>query len=158
MKKLFFLTLTAFTLFSCNSGANNVIVDEHAGHNHEAEEAPIANAEVIPLNNGAKWKADKATSQNVAELKTIAETFKLKVTPDLKDYQELNGEFARALNKMIQQCTMSGPDHDALHVWLEPVLKDNAKLKESSDVTASHDIFLSIDKRINNYQNYFEQL
>ena len=158
MKKLFFLALTAFTLFSCNSGANNVIVDEHAGHNHETEEAPVANAEVIPMNNGAKWKADKATTKNVAELKTIAETFKLKVTPELKDYQELNGEFGRALNKMIQQCTMSGPDHDALHVWLEPVLKDNAKLKESSDVAASHDIFLSIDKRINNYPNYFEQL
>ncbi len=155
MKKLFFLVFISFTFFSCNTHTDNVIVDEHAGHNHEAEEAPVADVE-IPLNNGAKWTADNATNTNVTEMKTIADKFKSKNNPELKDYQELNGEFARALNKMIQQCTMKGPDHDALHVWLEPLLQDNAKLKESGDVAASQKIFLSIDNRINNYQNYFE--
>lgn len=148
--------LTSLFFLACNQTEKKTF-DEHADHGHEAELAQQeSSTESLTLNNGVKWKADQVTNTNVSELKTIADNFKAKPNPTTEDYQALNGEFGRGLNKMIQQCTMEGPDHDMLHKWLEPVLKENAQLKELSSAADSKKVFDSIDKRLNDYQNYFE--
>jgi hypothetical protein len=51
---------------------------------------------------------------------------------------------------------MTGPDHEALHHWLEPILEKNKELKNISDTTNASKIFVSIDQRIDDYPNYFE--
>ena len=50
---------------------------------------------------------------------------------------------------------MSGPDHEALHHWLEPVLKETNQLKSVTDTTA-RTTFDSIDKQLDIYHNYFK--
>ena len=156
MKKYLFILSAAF-LFACNQGIKPANLDAHADHDHSEEVAQDSEqSEKLTLNNGAKWKADNATNANVAELKKIADDFKTIQTPTTEDYQALNGNMGRGLNKMIQDCKMEGPDHDALHLWLEPVLKQNAQLKELISSTESKRIFDSLDTRINIYTNYFE--
>ena len=51
---------------------------------------------------------------------------------------------------------MSGPDHDALHQWLEPVLSETNQLKNVTDTAVAAKTFKSIDTRIDDYHNYFE--
>ena len=156
MKNFFFILLIGF-LFSCNDGTKPPAFDAHGGRDHSEEAAqPTAKSEELALNNGAKWKSDDATNANVAELKKIANDFKTNPNPSSEDYQALNGNMGRGLNKMIQECKMEGPDHDALHIWLEPVLRENAQLKELTSASESKRVFDSLDNRLTIYNNYFE--
>lgn len=154
MRNFLLLFFASILFTSCGDLTGNTLPDEHAGHNHD--EAPIIPEDTIPLNEGKKWTADEATNRNVKELIAITEKFKTIENPNEPDYKSLNAELARGLNKMIQQCTMKGPDHDALHIWLEPLLQDNVNLKEAANLKESDKIFTSIEKRLYNYQNYFD--
>jgi hypothetical protein len=149
MKRIIFGLLFSSFLFGCNQNS------EEADH-HAHEDTSGVQQTQLTLNNGAKWKADSITNQNVVILKTIADNFKIKPFPSSNDYQTLSGDLSNALNQMIQQCKMTGPDHEALHHWLEPVLEKNKELKNTSDTANAKRIFVSIDQRIDDYPNYFE--
>jgi hypothetical protein len=149
MKKTVFLFLSAAFLFACNQSSDKKKVDEHADHSH-------AETTALTLNNGAKWKADSITNNNVVGLKTIADNFRIKPFPTANDYQVFGADLSNGLNKMIQECKMSGPDHEALHHWLEPVLSETNQLKNVTDTAVAAKTFKSIDKRIDDYYNYFE--
>lgn len=148
MKK-YLLILSGILIFACNQSSNKTNTDEKAIHK-------VDTSNELTLNNGAKWKADSITNQNVINLKTIADNFRIKPFPSANDYQILSGDLSNALSQMIQQCKMSGPDHDALHHWLEPILEENKQLKNISDTTDAKKVFKSIDTRIDDYHNYFE--
>lgn len=147
MKKTFLLLSFALLLFGCNSTSNKT--GEHAEHSH-GETAELA------LNNGAKWKADVTTNNNVLEIKTAADSFRTKPSPSISDYQLLSGHLKDGLDKMIKECKMSGPDHDALHQWLSPLLKETNELKNVTDTAAAGLVFKSINKQIDGYYHYFE--
>lgn len=160
MKRFFFILLSVSFLLACNQGANTPVAEEHQGHDHDttvAGEAHGHEATGVPaLNNGAKWKSDLNTNKNVEELKAIAVTFKEKQNPVVADYHEVANKLGEGLNKMINECKMKGPDHDALHVWLEPLLKENKELKTVTEAALGSATFKSIDSRLDAYQNYFE--
>ena len=151
MKKLFYLFAASIILFACNQGSNKTESDEHATH-----EATTPNDTALSLNNGAKWKADSVTNHNVVNLKNIADMFRIEPFPSLTNYQVLGGDLNTGLNKMIKECKMSGPDHDMLHKWLEPVITETNQLKSVTDTAQGRKIFRSIDARIDNYRNFFE--
>lgn len=140
--------LIAGVLISCNS--STPAVHEEAHHEHGVA------ATTLTLNNGQKWKADAATNNNVASLKNAAEIFSSNSTPAINNYQALGNELGEGLNKMIRECKMSGPDHDALHLWLEPVIQESNELKKISDTTRAREIFYSLKERIEAYQKFFE--
>ncbi len=145
-----YLLVSSFILFACNQETNKTESDDHAGHEHAVVDTQFA------LNNGAKWKADSITNHNVVNLKTIADNFRIKQFPSANDYQLVGNDLNIGVNKLIQDCKMSGPDHDALHKWLEPVLKESNQLKTIADTTVARTTFKSLDERIDAYHNYFE--
>jgi len=136
-------------LFACNQTPDKSKDDKHVNHD-------IKQTTELALNNDAKWKADSVTNHNVANLRSIADNFKLKSTPSVSKYQKLSADLNTGLNKMIKECKMIGADHDALHLWLQPILKENTELKNNTDTEIAGTIFKSIDKRLDNYNNYFE--
>jgi hypothetical protein len=150
MKKIYFLALASAILFACNQSAQKPAGEDHASH----EEAVVDTQ--LSLNNGIKWKADSITNHNVVYLKTIADNFRIKPFPSVNDYQLLGTDLNNGVNKMIQECKMTGPDHDALHKWLEPVIKETNQLKTVTDTSVAKNTFISIDKRIDAYHNFFE--
>lgn len=149
MKKSLFLLLCTSLLFACNELPDKSKDDKKVIHesNQTTE---------LALNNGTKWKADSVTNHNVANLRSIADNFKLKSTPSPSNYQKLSADLNTGLNKMIKECKMTGADHDALHMWLQPILEEKAELKNNTDTEIAGTIFKSIDKRLDNYNNYFE--
>jgi hypothetical protein len=149
MKRIILGLLFSSFLFACNQNS------EEADHHANEDTAGVQQTQ-LALNNGTKWKADSITNQNVVILKTIADNFKIKPFPSSNDYQVLSGDLSNALSQMIQQCKMTGPDHEALHHWLEPILQKNKELKNISDTANARRIFVSIDQRIDDYPNYFE--
>lgn len=148
MKKIFLLYLS-FTILlpACNHTSREA--EEHADHVH-------SEISELGLNNGAKWKSDASTNENVQNLKTIADNFQKKPSPSINDYQLLSADLKNGLDKMIKECKMSGPDHDALHKWLHPFLQENDELKNVKDTVSGRSAFISINKQLDNYYNYFE--
>ena len=147
MRKTFQLLSFSLLLLACNSSINKT--EEHAEHSH-SETTNLA------LNNGAKWKADAITNNNVLDIKAIANNFKIKPSPSVSDYRLLSSDLKNGVDKMIKECKMTGPDHEALHQWLNPVLKNINELKSVSDTTGGSFIFKSLDKQLDDYHHYFE--
>lgn len=152
MKRLiYYLVIISVGFFACNQNSNKNKADEHATEEHAA-----VTDTALSLNQGAKWKADSITNNNVIDLKTVAENFKIKPFPSVGDYQLLGKDLSGGVDKMIQECKMKGPDHEALHKWLEPVLEGAHQLKSVADTIVARKTFQSVDKRIDEYYNYFE--
>lgn len=149
MKKILFAWVVMFFIFACNQNASKT-------EEHEHTENVAASDSSLRLNNGAKWKSDSTTEQNVANLKSITDNFKLKSSPSVNDYHSLSNDIGNGFNQLVQQCKMTGPDHEQLHHWLEPLLEKNKELKSVSDDATAKKIFDSIDNRIAQYRNYFE--
>ena len=151
MKSNYFLTLLLvpallFILPSCQSSNTDkeTVVEHHHGDT------------TLALNNGAKWKVDTITSHNVVDLKTMANMFAIDPFPPLATYQTFGNEMTSGVNTMLQQCKMTGDDHDALHRWLEPIMRQSNQLKSVSDTAQARSLFDSIKTRVDVFPEYFE--
>lgn len=151
MKRILMLLLCLSSLLACNHDEPNKEKGDTTEHNHQHSEAPM-----LTLNNGAKWNSDESTNKNVSELETIIHRWHGNTNKVLPDYQTAGNELQAGLDKMIRECRMKGPDHDALHLWLEPLLKNVRDLKKASREKEAAAVFHQIDERIKNYHQYFE--
>lgn len=149
MNKTIVILMLAGSLWACNTGAASDPETQEQVHEHEHT------AELV-LNNGEKWKADAATNENVADLQNMVQQFYAGQHTNLPDYQVLNRDLQKGLDKMIRECKMQGPDHDALHLWLEPLLKDVNELKDAGDIATAEKLFHAIDEKLRAYTGYFE--
>ena len=169
MKKILLPLYTAAIFFGCNSQNTTMSVEDQSDHEHAAavhdsvnhkHELPAGEVTLstgMPqLNNGAKWKGDAPTNENVANLKSIIDNFKTKENPEVKDYQVFQASFTEGIGKMVKECKMQGPDHDALHVWLEPLMKDNKEMKDLNSKESMAGAFRIISQRVDLYPQYFE--
>lgn len=147
MKQIIIAAFTTVFLMACNSQGGNEKEATTAGHKDHGEHTTG-----LALNDGAKWKADSATNNNVAVLKTIVARVK---TGD-PGYKQTADELQQGLNKMIAECKMKGPDHDALHKWLEPLIEKIKVLKNETAVEKADTIFKEIEEHINLFTQYFE--
>ena len=107
----------------------------------------------IVMNNGEKWEADKTTKEGVQQLQN---TINSQSASTLEEYHQLADQLNEQKNFLVKNCTMVGPSHDNLHVWLHPLIeKINALLKTESIEDAAK-ITNSIEKNINAYSEYFK--
>lgn len=101
----------------------------------EKQESKVANESIetvatVPMNNGIKWKADEATKKNVAAMvQIVADT----TYADASKRKLLYTNLQTKIDALVKECSMKGAEHDALHVWLEKVLKDLKEVKENDD-------------------------
>ncbi len=157
MSKLATLLMMSAFLLACNSQQQ----ESHEDHQKVQDSVPAAAQAQEPasdntglvLNNGAKWKADAATSKNVALLKGAISG----ATPqDQTGYLQAAEKLQEGLNKMVKECAMKGPDHEALHQWLVPLMGQVKALKNAATVEQSAKIFQEISQQISLYSTYFE--
>ena len=129
MNKTFLLILGLFLMASCNERTANKEADQkesvtsdtttkekETSAEHEHNEATLM------LNNGKKWKMDDSTRLNIAALNNILSGGEEK-TYVLKSVRAQT-------DKLVRECRMQGPDHDALHLWLTGFL-DHLKEAEA---------------------------
>ena len=150
MKRILLILLITNLLLACNAESDNehkMVTDSVV---HEHTEA----ASVLVLNNGNKWKADSVTVTNAETLQAIIASANPK---NLEDYSKISTDINEGLNKMIKQCTMKGADHDALHLWLEPLMKKVKELGESSTVDKAISILHELETQVNLFPQYFEK-
>jgi hypothetical protein len=150
---LFIIILTGALLACTNmlNAKNTPIINPFASrHQHETS------SEKLVLNNGAKWKVDHTTNNNVNNIKQILKRFDNGTDRSLKAYKKAGDHLQNGLTKMIKECRMQGPDHLALHKWLEPLMAQVVKLKQAStNAAAAHSINF-IQLQLSHYNQFFE--
>jgi uncharacterized lipoprotein len=139
------LMLLAITLAACSEKP-----DTEQRRNKDTKEQNHSGT-FVPMNNGSKWKADRATKQNVAEMAQIVNN---NIYADAAKRKQLYVDLQTRIDTLIKQCTMQGPEHDALHVWLEKVLKDMKKLKTNDNEYS--EAYASLKKDIVDFNRLFE--
>ena len=142
MKKLSILLTVAIA--ACTSQEKT----EHKGNNPNEQEDTAA---AVPLNNGSKWKADEATKENVAKIVLLVND---NTYADATKRSQLYAHLQTKIDTLVKQCNMQGAEHDALHVWLEKVLKDMKDLKEEDDEHTN--AYATLKKDIENFYAIFE--
>jgi hypothetical protein len=146
--------LTNF-ICACNNhrnSENKEAIDSTETNRHQ----PEIISEKLALNNSAKWKADSTTNNSVKNLLAIIEVFSSGADKSLTGYKKAADDLQQGLDKMISECKMQGPDHDALHKWLEPLIGQVATLKQASTEVGADKLFEAIHAHVNLYTQYFE--
>lgn len=115
--------------------------DEHAaahvhgegGHEHHTHDAAAADLENLVLNDGKKWPMDGHTRDVIGEMhKTVAEV----AIASAADGRRAGEVLDEQLKTLIRGCTMQGPAHDNLHVFLGAFMPEvNALASAESDST-----------------------
>ena len=136
MKHIIF-TLSLLALVSCKDSKKQDAKKETIEHsddtqNNQQNQEPsgiYANAWIseIQNDNGTKWQADKPTNEGVQQLQNTINT---QTASTLEDYLKLAKQLNDEKNLVVKNCTMEGPSHDNLHIWLHPLIeKIDALLK-----------------------------
>lgn len=157
MKNLFIAgIISGFVLFSmsCHQQEHHNDADRAGAHDHHAATTADNN---LTLNNGAKWVVDDVTADNYDGMKTMTDMFAVAPSPSLSNYQIYGKDMSNALNKMIKECKMQGPDHDALHLWMEPLTGQINELRSISDSAAAKKVFDSVRTRVDAFGDYFTE-
>lgn len=147
-KKLIIVVISVALWSACNQRSDKSGLKD----NTNIQETKTA----LTLNSKVKWQADSGTNHHVADLQTIASRFKIQPTPSVEEYHILGNDLGNSLNKMIRDCKMTGPDHEALHKWIGPLFNEISQLKNITDTTAARKTFNLIDRQLGDYHNYFK--
>ena len=143
MKKLLIILTVAIS--ACTS---QVKTDKQDNKNSNEQDHTSTE---LRLNNGNKWKADEATKRNVSAMVHVVNNSSY---AEAANRRELSVEMQSKVDSLINQCKMKGADHDALHVWLERVLKDLKELKEGDvEYSKAH---AALKKDIESFYAFFE--
>jgi hypothetical protein len=106
------------------------------------------------LNDGNKWQMDEHTRNAIKNLDSL-----LKSQQPVKSIEEsklLGKKLDEELILLIRGCTMEGPAHDQLHVFLGyfyPMVQD---LKKETEVESSKKILAKMENLFVEYHKYFE--
>ncbi|MCB0345368.1 MAG: hypothetical protein KDD66_09620 [Bdellovibrionales bacterium] len=121
-----------------------------------AEQKHHSGQQSLELNQGKKWKADVHTMKSAEKMKKAADNF-AKANGDLKlsDYHAQAGRQKEILDQLIQGCTMSGPAHDQLHVWIVELLPNLKKLESAKNIEAAKESFHHLNSSIHEFGRYF---
>ena len=129
-------------------------VQTEAVHGHSTiEEAPAVE---LALNKGSKWQSDKSTWVHAANLNALVETFQKKENADLETYQVFAAAMQEELGGLVKDCKMKGAEHEALHLWLEPIMKDVNDLKKAGTAEEGKHISENLTANVQKFSQYFE--
>ncbi len=137
--------------------------DDHAsGHDAQGADHAAQGADhethsyglQLQLNDGQKWPVDDHTrlsAQKLAELMAGSEPLQ-----SVDDARALADKLNEELKSLIQGCTMTGPAHDQLHLFLAALLPKVEELKTQTEIEPLQDIRTNIDSLIVAYEQHFE--
>lgn len=164
-KTILSLAILSALLISCNETKhkheNTDTVETTEGvHEHEMEEMAaethaMDNAWVneIKLDNGNKWEANLETNEGVDKMLNLVKTSDPKT---VEDYHALASKLNEEKNYVVKKCTMEGPSHDNLHVFLHPLIEKIEALGKVSSTDEGAEVTANIQENLEGYYDYFQ--
>lgn len=142
MNKILLLLTSLFFAACVNTSQEKAENKEE--HQHET-------GSEIQLNNGAKWKADSITKVNVAAISQVVNDSSYR---NANNKVQFSNQVQAKLDTLVNQCKMTGPDHEALHAWLKQVLHDLKEIKEDEGKYEKN--YAALKKDVESFYDYFE--
>lgn len=130
---------------------HEIEADHHGDHHGMAINNDWVNE--IELDNGSKWNANIETTQGV---ETMLQDIKSSNPSSVADYHQLASKLNDEKNTVIKECTMVGPSHDNLHVFLHPLIDKIDALGKVTSVEEGSEITASIRENLDAYYDYFK--
>lgn len=132
-------------------------MDEHAMEHSEIMEnlsAVLSNSwtNEIETDTGAKWEANAETTEGVENMLTLINETE---TNTLEAYHTLGSKLNDEKNYIIKECTMEGPSHDNLHVFLHPLIDKVDALQKTKSIPEAEKIVDSMEVNLQKYYDYF---
>ncbi len=166
MKKTI-LTATILSVLMLGCKDNNTknetseTTQEVQNHNEEITNASDDEAVVynnawvseIELDNGDKWQANLETNEGVEKMLELVESSEPKT---VDDYHNLAAKLNETKNFVVKKCTMEGPSHDNLHVFLHPLIEKIAALGKVSSTEEGAKVTAHIKENLEAYYDYFK--
>lgn len=106
----------------------------------------------ITLDQGAKWAANAETTSGVAQMIALIGSTQ---TDGLEDYHRLGNGLNEIKNYIVKECTMTGPSHDNLHVWLYPLVDKIGRLQKVETVESGKALTHEIKGHLDKYHEFF---
>lgn len=155
--KIVLTGLILVSLLACTSENkidSNIAVQAEQEHGHLSEGEDRENG--LALNKGSKWQTDKSTWDHAASLNALVEAFNKKEHADIESYRVFGAAMQGELGALVKDCKMKGADHDALHLWLEPVMKDVNELNKAGTADEGSNIVETLTVDVEKFKLYFE--
>lgn len=119
---------------------------------HDSPARPLSKHEATPeatlsLNEGKKWQVDEHTRKSVLQMKRLVEN----TAPD-----ELGKSMAGEISNLFKGCTMQGPAHDQLHLFLTDLLGNVNGLYSSTTPDERSVEIRAIRKSLKRFDSFFE--
>lgn len=131
--------------------------DEHAEHNTSADEelAVLDNSwtKEIVKDSGKRWNANPETNEGVENMLQLIKETK---TETLEEYHQLAAELNEQKNYVVKECTMEGPSHDNLHVFLHPLIDKINALLVVEDLQEAQTLKENTKQNLEKYYDYFK--
>ncbi|MHC2993227.1 hypothetical protein OB13_17175 [Pontibacter sp. HJ8] len=113
-------------------------------------------AKVLALNGDARWQSDELTTRHVGQLQAMLKEFEAQPeNSSAAAYQDLGNSMQTELQQLFRDCTMKGPAHEMLHVYLVPLM-DDVKYMVGKDEASAEAALDRISAQLNRYSTYFE--
>ena len=146
---MFFLVLV---LVGCNS--NNTKKTTKSNDSVEMNHGmPMNWRNEIMLDGERKWMANSETTHGVNDmLQRISEDQSVSVDA----YRSLASDLNKFKNTIVEKCTMEGPSHDNLHIWLYPLMDELKNLSEVQTTEQGEEITMHIKDHLQAYFTYFQ--
>ncbi len=131
--------------------------EHEAGHESHAPEPNIESqgSELqLTLNDGEKWQVDEHTRASAARLAETAGG--AEPISSVEDARALGEALDTELDLLVQKCTMTGPAHDQLHVFLVALFPKVAALEEKTEVADLQRTREEIGSLLEAYGAHFE--
>lgn len=106
----------------------------------------------IQLNNGQQWQANTETTEGILKMTELIEKSK---PSNPEDFRRLGNELNEEKNLVIKRCTMKGPSHDNLHIFLQPLIGKIGELQVVETTEKGQQLLTEIMKHLEAYHSYF---
>lgn len=109
---------------------------------------------VLKLDNGKKWRVDEHTRRSAGQMtRLVDDTVPIETVADAR---ALAAALEEGLQSLIQGCTMQGPAHDQLHVFLAALFPRVAELKNKADPAELRAAQLQVGSLFDAYALHFD--
>lgn len=107
----------------------------------------------IQLDRGSKWLANAETTLGVSKMLNTMTDFNGRT---VSEYRALGDKLNDLKNTVVKECTMTGPAHDNLHVWIHPLIEKIEALQNIDSEASGIHMVQDIEQHLNDYYDFFE--
>ena len=154
LRTLSTVLLFAFALAAAGCAGDHADHADHAAAPAEVHTDHAAHAApALALDDGAKWSMDEHTRTSSAALRThLGEA-----TPEsVSALTALGATLQGDIDGLIAGCTMTGPSHDQLHVFLMAFIPEVQSLSATADLDAGQQNVERLKGLMASYGEHFE--